>query len=123
MVRTIGFLCGLVVACGTGPRPRPVQPVTLSRVPDAADERLVVQRAADALDTHADDEERRWGIHEAAERRSRAQSNRVPATISSAALMMELEEQREAAAKPAPIPRSAIPTSRSHAIPVRIPLP
>jgi hypothetical protein len=105
--------------------------VTSSRVPDTPEERLVLQGAADAPDTHADDEERRWGIHEAAERTRRANANRIPPAVSPAVLMMELEEKREAASKPSfnpsskpsSKPRAALPRSRPGAIPLWMPRP
>ena len=62
------FVVALLASCASGPRPRPE---SAQRVPDSAPEKVAAQRAATGLRLEEDDE--RWGIVAARERKQRAE--------------------------------------------------
>lgn len=68
------FAVALLASCASGPRPRPE---SAQRVPDSAPDKIAAQRAATGL--HLEEDDQRWGIVAARERRERAeQKNRQP---------------------------------------------
>jgi len=62
------FVVALLASCAGGPRSRPE---SAQRVPDSAPEKIAAQRAATGLRLEEDDE--RWGIVAARERKQRAE--------------------------------------------------
>ncbi len=62
------FAVVLLASCAAGPRSRPE---SAQRVPDSAPDKIAAQRAAAGLHLEEDDE--RWGIAAARERRQRAE--------------------------------------------------
>lgn len=66
-LRTI-FVGALVASCAAGPRARPE---SAQRVPDSAPDKIAAQRAATGL--HLEDDDARWGILAARQRKERAE--------------------------------------------------
>jgi hypothetical protein len=65
----------LTLSCAAAPRPRPE---SAQRVPDSAPDKIAAQRAATGL--HVEDDDERWGLVAARQRRERAEQkkNRPP---------------------------------------------
>jgi hypothetical protein len=61
-------VAALLSACASSPKPRAEQP---QRVPDSAPDKIAAQRAAAGL--HLEEEDERWGIDAARERKQRAE--------------------------------------------------
>ena len=60
------LVAALLGACASHPKPRAEQP---QRVPDSAPEKIAAQRSAAGL--HLEEEDERWGIEAARERKQR----------------------------------------------------
>ena len=67
LVRII-FVGALVAACAAGPRPHPE---SAQRVPDSAPDKIAAQRAATGL--HLEEDDARWGIVAARQRKERTE--------------------------------------------------
>ena len=75
ILRTI-FVGALLASCATGPRSRPE---SVQRVPDSAPDKIAAQRAATGLHLEEDDE--RWGLVAARQRKQSAEQNKAPPPI------------------------------------------
>ena len=86
------FVVALLASCASSPRPRPE---SAQRVPDSAPEKVAAQRAATGLRLEEDDE--RWGIVAARERKQRAeQKNGQPPVPPAAPIPVDLQRAPDA---------------------------
>jgi len=74
------FAGALVAACAAGPRPRPE---SAQRVPDSAPDKIAAQRAATGL--HLEEDDARWGIVAARQRKERTEPKTDRSPIAPAA--------------------------------------
>jgi hypothetical protein len=74
------FVVALFISCAAGPRSRPE---SAQRVPDSAPDKIAAQRAATGL--HLEDDDERWGLVAARQRKQNAEPKRAPAPTPAAA--------------------------------------
>jgi hypothetical protein len=74
------FAGALTSSCATGARPRPE---TAQRVPDSAPDKIAAQRAATGL--HVEDDDERWGLVAARQRKQNAEQKKQQTPVPAAA--------------------------------------
>ena len=92
LLRTV-FAGTLLISCAAGPRSRPE---TAQRVPDSAPDKIAAQRAATGL--HVEDDDERWGLVAARQRKQNAEPKKNKPPVSPTAPgPVDLDRQPDAA--------------------------
>ena len=99
--RRLLVIAVLALACAASPRPRPE---AASRVKDSAPDKIAAQRAASG-NLRLEDEDQRWGIDAARERRDQAtQRKQAPTPVPLSPPTGPVDLQSQAPLVPAPAP-------------------